>query len=309
MARAAEGAEGRVRQHGRAAERACSAYVEARDAFERACADHHAARAVPLVDALLRAYGDAYTAAKRARGALDFDDLELAARELLTTHAGIRRAWAERFALVMVDEFQDTNRRQLALLEALDRDDVFTVGDEFQSIYGFRHADVDIFRGRRGALGKRGAALELAENFRSRPEILTVLNAAFAPRFHHGFVPLAPGREPAPAGGPRVELLLTDQRGWDDVDLGDTLPATAQPWRRAEARLVAQRVRDLVDAGEARAGQVAVLVRATAAMPLFERALADAGLRHARHRGPRVLVAPGDRAPHGLPRRAGQPAA
>src|SRR6185436_8344133 len=50
------------------------------------------------------------------------------------------------------------------------------------------------------------------------------------------------------------------------------------PWRRAEARLVAQRVRELIDAGEAKAGDVAVLVRATAAMPLYERALADVGL-------------------------------
>ena len=53
-----------------------------------------------------------------------------------------RERWAERFALIMVDEFQDTNRLQLDVLEALERDNLFAVGDEAQSIYGFRHADV-----------------------------------------------------------------------------------------------------------------------------------------------------------------------
>ena len=55
----------------------------------------------------------------------------------------------------MVDEFQDTNRLQLDVLEALERDTLFAVGDESQSIYGFRHADVGIFRARRAALDAR----------------------------------------------------------------------------------------------------------------------------------------------------------
>ena len=73
----------------------------------------------------------------------------------------MRAAWSERLELLMVDEFQDTNRRQLALLELLERGNLFTVGDELQSIYGFRHAEVEIFRERRGALAAQGAALAL----------------------------------------------------------------------------------------------------------------------------------------------------
>ena len=83
----------------------------------------------------------------------------------------------------MVDEFQDTNPRQLAILGALDRGNLFTVGDEFQSIYGFRHADVSLFRERRDALAAAAArALALTRNFRSRPPLLDVVNAVFGER-------------------------------------------------------------------------------------------------------------------------------
>ena len=103
-------------------------------------------------------YADAYAEGKRARAALDFDDLELLARDLLRDTPGIRASYAERFERVMVDEFQDTNATQLGLLELLGSDR-FVVGDELQSIYSFRHADVRIFRAQRAALaaGRRGS--------------------------------------------------------------------------------------------------------------------------------------------------------
>ncbi len=173
---------------------ACHAYETARVAFEQACADALGVPAVELLDRLLVAFGRRYEAVKRARGALDFDDLELEAASLLAGHEQLAALWSERFELLMVDELQDTNPRQMALLEALERDNLFTVGDEFQSIYGFRHADVGLFRDRRSQLAAAGSALVLSTNFRSRPPLLDAVNGVFEPRFGGPFVPLVAGR-------------------------------------------------------------------------------------------------------------------
>ena len=273
---------------------ACGAYREAWGAYRAACADHHGRVALILLDGLLDRFGAAFDEAKAARAAIDFSDLELRVRDLLADLAA-RRAWAERFELIMVDEFQDTNRLQLDVLEALERDNLFAVGDEFQSIYRFRHADVTIFRERRDRLGA-DRVRRLERNFRSRAELLDVLNAAFAPELGAEFAPLVAGREdpgeraepeafdaplrlfdpdPRPAD-PAVELLVTDTRGWDDLDVGLAAFAT-QPWRRAEARLVAHRLRAEIDAGR-RPGDVVVLVRATSSLRLLEQALEEQGL-------------------------------
>ena len=261
----------------------CARYLGALEDYARGCADHAAVAAVARLDELLHGYASAYAAAKRERAALDFDDLELFARDLLDGEPALRRSYAERFDRVMVDEFQDSNPRQLALFEALDRDDLFVVGDEQQSIYGFRHADVDVFRARRTALAAAGRVATLATNFRSRGQILETINAAFAPRLGPDFVALREGRAAAPDAprAPLVELLLTDQAGWDAdgegaVDLGE-LPRT-QPWRQAEARLLAQRLRDLVDDGDARPEEIVVLLRGLGDLPVYERALEDQGL-------------------------------
>jgi ATP-dependent helicase/nuclease subunit A len=259
----------------------CAEYLEALEAYGRAVADHLAGPACRRIGELLAAYGRAYAERKRARSGLDFEDLELMARDLLERDDGVRAAWRARFALIMVDEFQDVNGRQLAILERLEDRNLLTVGDELQSIYGFRHADVEIFRGRRDRLAAEGAAAELRASFRAREPLLQALNAAFAPLFGERFTPLVAGRDDAgDKAPPLAELLVTGQRAWDEdeaVDLGDTLPPAAR-WRHAEARLLAQRVRELVDAGEAEPGKTAVLVRALTDLAVYERALEDQGL-------------------------------
>jgi ATP-dependent exoDNAse (exonuclease V) beta subunit len=282
--------------------------------------DADGAQACALLGELLEGFGSAYEALKRGRGAVDFDDLELRARELLDEHEGVRAAWSERFELLMVDEFQDTNPRQLAILTVLERGNLFTVGDELQSIYGFRHADVGLFRARRAELGERGGSLELTHNFRSRPPLLDVVNAVFEDRFAAGYTPLVAGREDARerggrdacddgggdaredgrgdaceeggddahenGGEPLVELLLTSRRGWDDdeelaaeITGGQMVTSLAPRWRHAEARMLAQRVADLVESGEAKAGEVVVLLRAVGDLEVYERALQERGLR------------------------------
>jgi ATP-dependent exoDNAse (exonuclease V) beta subunit len=189
----------------------------------------------------------------------------------------------------MVDEFQDTNRLQLDVLQMLERDNLFAVGDEFQSIYGFRHADVTIFRERRANLGE-ARVRPLTANFRSREELLDVLNGAFAPQWPERFAPLVAGNgahgsgelrlfDPGEPGDtePRVELLVTDSCGWEEDERLGLAGVEAKPHRRAEARVIAHRLRRELEAGRA-ARDIVVLVRATASLRLFEEALEEQGV-------------------------------
>ncbi|MCW2996207.1 MAG: family ATPase, partial [Conexibacter sp.] len=260
----------------------CAAYLEALDAFASGWRDALAAAAVALLDELLGRYADAYAEGKRARAALDFDDLELLARDLLRDAPAIRASYAERFERVMVDEFQDTNATQLSLLELLGGDR-FVVGDELQSIYSFRHADVRIFRAQRAALAEVGAAAELAANFRSRPDILGVLDAAMGELHGAAHVPFVAGRSdpdpPTPPAAPIVELLLTDAEAveaWPPEILASLPQGSAK--RRAEARVVAARIAELVRGEGVPASDIVVLLRAATDMAVFERAIEEQGL-------------------------------
>ena len=175
---------------------------------------------------------------------------------------------------------------------------LFTVGDEFQSIYGFRHADVDVFREFRAAAAEHDRVRPLTENFRSRPEILETLNAVFGPHWADEFQPLRPGGDghaaspddqlqldlngSTPArGGTAVELIVTDLHAhrWKplgDAPFGESL-AVPPAWRAAEMRLLADRIRRLVDEGRDPA-EIVVLLRAAVDMPLYERALRERGI-------------------------------
>ncbi len=169
-------------------------YEEARKALRAAALEELAARDRELLQELLTGFAGAYAAAKDRESALDFEDLQLRARDLLRDHAAVRETEQLRFRSIMVDEFQDTNRLQTDLIDLLAagaEKELFFVGDEFQSIYGFRHADVAVFRERREAAPQ---VLPLTLNYRSRPEVLAAVNELFATEFGGDFQPLAPRR-------------------------------------------------------------------------------------------------------------------
>ncbi|HEY5144020.1 MAG TPA: UvrD-helicase domain-containing protein, partial [Solirubrobacteraceae bacterium] len=260
------------------------AYRDAHERLRRACRDTRARPALVGLDLLLGAYGEAFAAAKRARRGLDYADLAIGARDLLLERPDIAFAYRERLQRVMIDEFQDTNGLQLALLAALGQEHEFAVGDRLQSIYAFRHADVGGFDVRWKARGDEGRALPLAENFRSRPEILELINAAFGDA-HAGYQPLEAGLARAPAAEPAVEVLLTDAEGWDALQEDDprlvALAAGMPPARPrilAEARLVAERVARLTREEGRAPRDVVVLLRAGTTMPVYERAFERAGV-------------------------------
>jgi DNA helicase II / ATP-dependent DNA helicase PcrA len=119
-----------------------------------------------------------YNQMLRKAGAVDFDDLLLRSVELLRGHAEARAAWSSRFHYIMVDEFQDTNRWQEELVRLLagTRRNVCIVGDEDQSIYGWRGA-------RSGNLKRfledfpNAKIIRLEENYRSTQTILDAAGA------------------------------------------------------------------------------------------------------------------------------------
>jgi ATP-dependent helicase/nuclease subunit A len=236
---------------------------------------------------LLRLYTAAFEAAKERRAGIDFEDLQILAARLLE-RAEIGQAYRGRFSHLLVDEFQDTNRLQLRLIEALQgpKTQLVVVGDELQSIYSFRHADLDVFRRRREQIDADPGAelMRLSGNFRSRPEVIAAVNLFGAALLGAAYRPLrvgAPPAEPAPRGrGPAVELHLTARDGWDaaGIELEPAIDGRTPLNCLAEARTLAARLRELHEAGVER-GSMVVLLRAFTHLDAYEDSLARAGLR------------------------------
>jgi ATP-dependent helicase/nuclease subunit A len=248
---------------------------------------------------LLELFSARFEAAKERRSGIDFEDLQILAARLLE-RAEIGEAYRTRFSHLLVDEFQDTNRLQLRLIEALrgPRGELVAVGDEFQSIYGFRHADLDVFRRQRELVEQRADAelMELSGNFRSRPELIAAVNLFGAALLGDSYRPLRVGATPEPADGPisqeargisahrpqesPVELLLTARDGWDgeEIELEPAIDGRTPLNCLAEARSVAERLRELAEEGIDR-GEMVVLLRAFTHLDAHEDALERAGLR------------------------------
>jgi ATP-dependent helicase/nuclease subunit A len=247
-----------------------ASYEHERKAVEQAALEELAAHDRDLLQELLERFAAEYDAAKRRESVVDFEDLQLAARDLLRDDESVREAVRLRFRLIMVDEFQDTNRLQCELVDLAshpEATEVFTVGDEFQSIYGFRHADVEVFRERRRQAMN---LLTLTSNYRSRPQVLAAVNHLFAGAFGDEYQPLAASAEFAdPVFGHPVELLVTDKCAYK---------GSGEHWRLGEARAIATRVRELVDSGEAFPGEIVILFAAGTDAERYEEALRREGL-------------------------------
>ena len=119
-----------------------------------------------------------YNRELRALNAMDFDDLLVQAVKLLDEHPGVREKWRSRFRHMLVDEFQDTNNLQLRLVSLLASDDppnVCVVGDDDQSIYGWRGAEVsNILEFEKHF--RNPEIIRLEQNYRSTNAILGAAN-------------------------------------------------------------------------------------------------------------------------------------
>ncbi len=203
---------------------------------------------------MIRIY-TAYQAACERSGSVDFAELLLRAQELWRDRPDVLHHYRERFQHILVDEFQDTNAIQYAWLRLLagDRDNLFVVGDDDQSIYGWRGARVENIQDfTRHFPGTQLVKLE--QNYRSTGNILRGANAVIA---HN------PGR--------------LGKELWTEVGEGEPIRLYGAFNEVDEARFVVERIRAFIDEGNRRA-DAAILYRTTAQSRLFEEALLQAGI-------------------------------
>jgi ATP-dependent exoDNAse (exonuclease V) beta subunit len=213
-----------------------------------------------------------YDERKRHMAVLDFADLQAFAVLLLETENGVCQRLQNEFQYVLMDEFQDTNRLEAKLVGLIRGSDRFyAVGDINQSIYGFRHAEPSVFRMYRDNVKARGHRLvELEENWRSRPEILSAVE-----KISHQMQ----GIEPLPLLAKREFPQKTEA----SVEVLAAIADTQEAALDLEASWVARRILDLhgslpLAKGVAQFGEIAVLLRNSEVVPVFTRAFDEGGI-------------------------------
>ncbi|MBK5211090.1 MAG: UvrD-helicase domain-containing protein [Coriobacteriia bacterium] len=135
-----------------------------------------------------------YTMNKRALSSLDFNDLIYYVERLFKDDAAIREKYKKQFAILLIDEFQDTNFLQYKIFKHISEENLTRVGDKNQSIYGFQGAEVRVFE---SALREDGVTeVRLGDNYRSHGDILQMINAMFSADYLFGndFVRLSAGK-------------------------------------------------------------------------------------------------------------------
>lgn len=265
----------------------CSVDWDAQERLER--------ELVPLkraIYAAARDIGESYAAHKQRTGALDFHDLQQRLHDLLTTNERVRREYAERFRHILLDEAQDTDELQYAIIERLHDGggSLFIVGDPKQAIYEFRGANPDVFN---DVVARTPAEqrLELPENFRSRPEIISFVNGLGPVLLGESFISMEARAEygPQPLAAPAVTAIYAVQElptGEGESPLFESVGDA----RVREAGAVAEELVRLLREGtqvldphekrwtELRPKHIALLFRTRTPIPHFERALAERGV-------------------------------
>jgi DNA helicase II / ATP-dependent DNA helicase PcrA len=213
------------------------------DTYDAGRGDHEP----PIPADLARRVFREYERRKAAEGLLDFEDLLGRTVQLLEADEGVRAAVRDRWRAFTVDEYQDVNLLQQALLDLWlgERDDLCAVGDDYQAIYGFTGASADWLL----ALPRRfphARVVRLERNYRSTPQVLALANR-LVPRL----------------GGSAKTLAPTLQNGSEPVvGPGLDVAAHVQQWH----------------AGGIPLEEMAVLVRTNARTSEFEEAFHEAGI-------------------------------
>lgn len=275
-----------------------SACCKAWDSLLCAAASQVLASLIEEARAILQQYQEH----KRARAQIDFDDLIFAACDLLREHVDVRHALGERFAHILVDEFQDTSPLQTEIFwrlcgEPIDDDkdwtkfrirpgSLFLVGDPKQAIYRFRDADVNAYMQARDAFNAQESDkfLSISTNFRSYPSILDFVNECFdavlSADGQPGFTSLDPFYK-NPDDKPRVAKL-------DIAVASENGKVSIEQKRDAEAEAVADLCARLIDSqpikqhtGEehlCRPGNIALLAPTGTDLWRYEEALESRGI-------------------------------
>jgi DNA helicase-2/ATP-dependent DNA helicase PcrA len=193
-----------------------------------------------------------YESRIHSMNAMDFDDLLFRAVNLLELFPEVRERYANGFRHVLVDEYQDTNRAQYRWLQLLtgEHRNICVVGDDFQSVYSFRGADIrNILDFEKDFPDAR--VIKLEQNYRSTQTILDAANALIA---HN------PRQMP--------------KHLWTDEGQGDRIKVRQLEDEHAEARFVAAEIGRLVDSGTSR-DEIAVFYRANAQSRVLEDTLVN----------------------------------
>ena len=210
---------------------------------------------------------------KLAVGGLDNDDLLHLTAKVFEERPEIAAVYTNKFKLVMVDEFQDTDQQQVQMIKSLSGKDaqyLTTVGDAQQSIYRFRGADVDVFF-RRQAEVSEDLQPRLVDNFRSHNEILRfVAKVCSADGMIPNFMDLSAGREepatPFIAHSPRVYFEVTKFEKSGNSKPGDDVTRS-----QLVAYQLADRINTLMQDENIQAKDVAILMKSVKkAQPYIE---------------------------------------